>query len=93
MIEAKCSCLVKIRHDATSLKKKVYQTDRLNGFAYTFAAVLQLLIKKGGGRWPGETLATMLLAAQVLHPFPLKAGEISQMPGYFVLTQNIAEHF
>lgn len=63
-----------------------------NFFPYTFALVLTLLIKKGGGNWPHETLATVAPAKRC-YIHPAKAGEISQMPLYFVFIQNITEHF
>lgn len=51
-----------------------------------------MLIKKGGGIRPRETLATVAMAKRCYIRLAI-AGEISQMPGYFVLTQNNTEHF
>jgi hypothetical protein len=45
-----------------------------------FVPVLNMLIKKGGGNWPDETLATALLKREYrCYVHPAIAGEISQI--------------
>jgi hypothetical protein len=46
-----------------------------------FCCSSYILITKGGGNWPHETLATMPLAGKGATSILQQCGEISQMPG------------